>query len=68
MMSEVDWKFYQDQVDSDQCACGRTKKMGFPFCVKCYRSLPEYLQEDCAFGMHKGLPEAYEAAAKFLDT
>ena len=67
MANNPDFQFYYDVVHSEGCQCGRTKKSGFPFCVKCFYELPKDLQDDVAFGIHKWLPEAYEKAVKYLD-
>ena len=67
MAKNIDWEFYHDVVQSEECVCGQTKKNGFPFCVKCYYELPKDLQENCAYGIHQWFPEAYEKSVKYLE-
>jgi len=57
-MAEPDWKFYVEELQSDECACGRAKKPGFSFCYTCYRTLPFDLQR----ALYKRVREGYEAA------
>ena len=63
---KTDLQFYLDQVQSEECICGRTKKDCFPFCWRCFKSLPEELQEKCRYGVNLTFPETYEEAVKFL--
>lgn len=61
-----DIKFYIDELLSNECACGREKKMHKFFCYDCYKSLPRDLQTNLHSPLHEGYEEAYDAAVKYL--
>lgn len=63
-----DTKFYIDELRSDECQCGRTKKPGYSFCYKCYSSLPMDMRNDLYQQMGDGYEEAYDAAVHWLNS
>jgi len=62
-----EWKFYYDELMSDDCACGMPKKSGRSFCYKCYISLPKDMRRDLWLRIGDGYEAAYEAAVKYLE-
>ena len=60
--------FYMKGLASEKCHCGAYKAKGRSFCFKCYHLLPESLKGRIWLRIGNGYEEAYDAAAKFLDT
>ena len=40
-----DWKWYFDELISEECLCGKAKKRQHSFCYSCYRELPGDMQK-----------------------
>ena len=66
-MPEPDWKFYFEELMSDECACGRPKKPKFSFCYTCYRKLPHDMKRALYRRLHEGYEAAYDAAYAYLN-
>jgi hypothetical protein len=66
IMPDKDTDFYISELMSEQCQCGRHKKIRFSFCWPCYNTLPGYLQSGLYQDMGKGYEEAYEEAVEWL--
>jgi len=80
----TDWKFYADELMSEECWCGREKRRHYSFCWRCYRKLPADLQKALyrkipaclpsavrqawLSGRGEGYEDAYEEAVKYLET
>jgi len=62
-----DWKFYYDELMSDECACGNPKQPSRSFCYRCYMALPGDMRRDLWKRLGEGYEEAYEAAVKYLE-
>lgn len=58
--------FYVSELASEECACCKQKKSGNAFCWRCYRALPQELQQDLYQRIGHGYEQAYEAAHKYL--
>lgn len=63
-----DKKFYVEELTSEECQCGKTKKSGFSFCYFCYYLLPRDMQRDLYNQLGHGYEEAYDAAVEFLNS
>ena len=63
-MSDV--KFYIQELRSEECACGRSKRSRYSFCYTCYQLLPDDMQRDLWNYMGDGYEEAYDAAVAWL--
>jgi uncharacterized OB-fold protein len=50
-----------------RCRCGKVKRPRTTFCVSCYNSLPESLQNGLYRRIGNGYEQAYESAAKLID-
>lgn len=61
-----DTQFYLDELKSEQCFCGLTKKRGFSFCYNDYTRLPRQMQTDLWQPMGDGYEEAYDKAVEWL--
>lgn len=59
--------FYYEQLISDECYCGKSKRPPDSFCYTCYKSLPEDLQRDLYQPMGHGYESTYESAVKHLE-
>ncbi|MDY7035541.1 MAG: hypothetical protein SV375_05180 [Thermodesulfobacteriota bacterium] len=62
-----EWKWYVDELMSEQCLCERPKKRHHSFCYRCYRSLPGDLQRALYNRIGDGYEEAFEEAVKWLE-
>jgi len=59
--------FYADGLQSNECACGHTKKRGQSFCYNCYKALPQDMQGGLYKRIGQGYEEEYEEAVKWLE-
>ena len=66
-MKASDIKFYLDELQSEECACGEPKKRGKSFCYRCYTSLPGTMQRDLWLKIRNGYEEAYDNALTWLE-
>jgi len=66
-IKQSDKKFYIDELGSDECQCGRGKKRGQSFCLRCYRQLQRHMQQDLWQPIGRGYEEAYDIAVKYLN-
>lgn len=64
---ERDRAWYAKELRSNECACGKTKKPGYVFCVNCFYSLPKEKQDDLYLKMGEGYEEAREKADLWLE-
>lgn len=62
-----DFKFYIEQLKSNECQCGAFKKSMKSLCYGCYVSLPSWIQRDLYKRIRNGYEEAYEDAIEFLN-
>jgi len=67
MTENKEWKWYVDELMSEQCMCERVKKRHHSFCVRCYRALPSYLQTALYRRIGEGYEEAFDDAVKYLE-
>jgi hypothetical protein len=58
--------FYLNQLKSNECFCGGTKKPKMSFCYPCYKSLPNEMQRALYQRLGDGYEDAYEEACQFL--
>jgi hypothetical protein len=63
-MSDI--KFYLQELNSEECACGAWKKPKFSLCFACYHALPKDMQTDLWSRLGDGYEEAYDAAITWL--
>lgn len=63
---KTDWKFYLDELKSEECICGMPKPSGRSFCYHCYKSLPRHMQRALYQRIGDGYEEAYEEAVEWL--
>lgn len=61
-----DVKFYIQELRSEECACGRTKRPRYSFCYTCYQLLPDDMRKDLWSYMGDGYEEAYDSAVAWL--
>jgi len=59
--------FYVDELSSNSCPCGETKKRKHSLCPGCYLALPPDLMMDLYLPLGEGYEEAYEAAVQHLE-
>jgi len=59
-------RFYFDELMSEGCQCGKSKRSGYSFWFSCYWKLPMHMQRDLYKLIGEGYEEAYEAAVEFL--
>lgn len=59
--------FYLQELEREECACGRPKKKRKSFCYGCFLALPKGLQIDLYSRIGADYEEAYEASIKFLE-
>lgn len=59
--------FYYNELMSNKCACGKTKKKGHSFCYHDYIALPDWIKSGLYNVIGKGYEEHYEAAVKYLE-
>ena len=62
-----DWKWYFDELMSDECLCGRSKKPSHSFCYRCFKTLPNDMQRDLYSRIGYGYEAAYESAFEYLN-
>ena len=62
-----DFKFYLQELNSEECRCGSWKKKRMSFCYICYRKLPKDTQKELYQRMGVGYEEAYDDACIFLE-
>jgi len=62
-----DTKFYLQELNSEECACGSWKKPRYAFCWVCYHKLPDYMQKELYQRLGDGYEEAYDEAARWLE-
>lgn len=62
-----DWALYMKELRSNECACGATKKRGYVFCYKCFKSLPQEMQVDLYKKLGEGYEDAREEAGRYLE-
>ena len=65
-MPDKDTQFYLEELKSEECFCGKTKKSGMSFCYKCYSSLSKDMQRDLYQRIGDGYGEAYDKAVEWL--
>jgi len=65
-MKVSDKKFYWQELQSDECLCGRYKKPGRSFCYRCYHELPEDMRRALYQRIGNGYEEALDDAVKYL--
>ena len=65
-MNLKDTMFLLEQLKSNECACGESKKEGMSFCYSCYSSLPNDMQKGLYQRFANGYEEAYEEATGWL--
>ena len=65
-MGDKDLKFYIDELLSEECFCGRTKKSKMSLCYTCYKSLPKDKKQALYQRMGDGYEEAYDDAIEWL--
>jgi len=58
--------WYYQEMMSNQCLCGNTKKKGHSFCWNCFSSLSVSMQNSLYKQIGKGYEEAFEEAVKWL--
>lgn len=63
-----DTKFYLDVIKSEECQCGKSKRIGTAFCYLCYSNLPKDMKDDLWKKIGNGFEEAYEEAHKELNS
>jgi len=61
-----EWAFYIEELKSEECFCGQTKKSGFSFCFNCYKKLTKEMQKDLYKKIGKGYEQAYDEAFLYL--
>lgn len=61
-----DTKFYLDELKSEECQCGKSKRSKMTFCYLCYSKLPKHIQRDLYKRIGNGYEEAREEAATYL--
>jgi len=66
-MKNSEVQFYLKELQSEECACGETKKKRKSFCYKCFTSLPREMQQDLYQSIWEGYPEAYDKALAWLE-
>lgn len=66
-MENSDLQFYLKELQSEECACGETKKRGKSFCIKCFKSLPREMQQALYQSIYEGYGEAYDKAVVWLE-
>jgi hypothetical protein len=62
----TDFKFYHDELNGEECACGAWKRSMFAFCYTCHRSLPEDMKRELWKRIGDGYEEAYNEAISWL--
>ena len=62
-----DFKFYIQELNSEECRCSAWKKRGMSFCYVCYHKLPDDMQKDLYQRMGQGYEEAYDSACRWLE-
>lgn len=65
-MNLKDAQFLLKELRSDECACGKYKKIGNSFCYNCFKSLPNDMQKALYARFGNGYEEAYEEAYGWL--
>jgi hypothetical protein len=63
-MSDI--KFYLQELNSEECACGAWKKPKLSFCFACYHALPKDMQRDLYSRLGDGYENAYDEAISWL--
>lgn len=63
-MSDI--KFYLQELNSEECACGATKKAKYSFCYTCYQLLPDDMKRELWNRLGDGYEEAYDEAILWL--
>ena len=66
-MVDQDWKFYIDELNSEECICGKEKVPGNSFCYTCYKSLPLRMREALYQRLGCGYEAAYDKAVEWLE-
>jgi len=64
---EDDLLFYLNQLRSEECYCGRTKKYGFALCYGCWKQLDAETQKHLFRQITRGFEEAFDRAIKELE-
>ncbi len=67
MIDAKDLKFYREELFSDECFCGETKKPRTALCGKCYYRLPASMRKNLYLQVGNGYEDAYEEAVAWLD-
>ncbi|MBW1666739.1 MAG: hypothetical protein JRJ66_01570 [Deltaproteobacteria bacterium] len=65
--AQKEWQWYADELMSEECLCGRSKKRHYSFCYRCFKALPEDMQKALYQRIGEGYEEAFEEAVKWLD-
>lgn len=69
MPGDVSRKRQRDAVKvlrSPQCVCGEKKWSGYPFCLKCFKSLPKQYKPVLYFMVKRRYIRTYEEALEYL--
>lgn len=61
-----DLTWYREELESNGCACDRSKKPGYAFCYRCHTELPAEMKRALHKPIGKGYESAYESAFAFL--
>ena len=61
-----DFKFYLQELNGEECACGAWKRKRYSFCYACYHALPKDIKDDLWQRMSEGYEEAYDDAVSWL--
>jgi len=62
-----DLLFYLNQLRSEECYCGRTKKYGFALCYGCWTQLDGETAKHLNRQICRGFEEAFDRAIKELE-
>lgn len=66
MPKNPDLKFYINVLESEECQCGKWKRVKMAFCYSCFKSLPGAMQRDLYRRLGDGFAENYEESAAWL--
>lgn len=65
-MKKTDRLFYLNELKSEECQCGRSKRVRTTFCYMCWSKLPKHIQRALYKPIGRGYEEAREEAAAHL--
>lgn len=63
---QEEWRWYVEELMSEECLCGRPKRRHYSFCYRCYSALPGDMQKALYRRIGDGYEEAFEEAVKYL--